>query len=215
MIKLYWSKCTFSFSTSLVRKSLRYVNTEKKHKTVNSITGKKNKKIVKWLQIYVTLNPSHRQLFTWRPMCYSNDRSFPVMTEFPDWDSADPTAPRALQTNVQLVKLSLKRTVWGVVTSATASSCPSDRPSSAAKQMKDEHTHTGSWLSASSGSHVWSEDRWSPFKVLQRFGLVRSSMDLTDWKINAKWLEEYQVKDEKWICAIIVCSKINIFICGL
>lgn len=35
---------------------------------------------------------------------------------------------------VQAVKFSLKRTVCGVVTSATASSCPSDKPSSASQE---------------------------------------------------------------------------------
>lgn len=40
-----------------------------------------------------------------------------------------PSVP-CISKDAQAVKLSLKRTVWGVVTSATASSCPSDKPSS-------------------------------------------------------------------------------------
>lgn len=173
---------------------------KKNNKTVNGNIGEKKKQRnppknnnVRWLQIYVTLNPSHKQVFTWRPPCYSNDRSVPVMTQCQDWDSVDSRPPRVLWKNVQAVKLSLKRTVWGVVTSATASSCPSDRPSSAAAaaaQIKDTNTQQDCDYQQALGSRVWSKEQWSPFKVLQRFGLVRSSIDLTDCKINTSWLEE-------------------------
>lgn len=76
--------------------------------------------------------------------------------------------------HVQVVKLSLKRTVWGVVTSATASSCPSDKPSSG----KREGNPLEDLMNVS--SYRWKSSL-IPFKVLQRFGLVRSSIDLTDW----------------------------------
>lgn len=59
------------------------------------------------------------------------------------WPKATACVVKNKKQNVQAVKLSLKRTVWGVVTSATASSCPSDRPSSAATQIKGTNTQRG------------------------------------------------------------------------
>lgn len=82
------------------------------------------------------------------------------------------------------MKLSLKRTVCGVVTSATANSCPSDKPSSASE---GRNIHMLSGMSAAAGRD-WGSLEYSfllPFRVLQRFGLVRSSMDLTDYNETA------------------------------
>lgn len=56
-------------------------------------------------------------------------------------DAVNLTSVLCAVMNVQVVKLSLKRTVWGVVMSATASSCPSDKPSSAAEEKKTYDTY--------------------------------------------------------------------------
>lgn len=100
------------------------------------------------------------------------------------------SAPRVVM-DAQVVKLSLKRTVWGVVTSATASSCPSDKPSSASEEKTD---YTYDSVNVSSCRSLTGNDQYGfllPFRVLQRFGLVRSSMDLTDWNKNHSLMVVY------------------------
>ena len=79
---------------------------------------------------------------------------------------------------VQAVKFSLKRTVWGVVTSATASSCPSDKPSS----TSEEKTHyirvtSNNRQVAGHGSQVTSD----------RLGMTRVPLSVTFQSLAEVW----------------------------
>lgn len=81
-------------------------------------------------------------------------------------------------THVQVVKLSLKRTVWGVVMSATASSCPSDKPSSGKREGNPLEELTMSAPTGESPGHTFQSlaEVW-PGPLLDRF-------DRLEWKCN-------------------------------
>lgn len=125
---------------------------------------------------------THKQVFTRHPTCYSNNRSNPVMCDrVLNWDSVEPTAVRVSPWMFRWWNWAWREPsgVWW-----RRPRLVPVRPTGPALQPDKLKTHMRSWLSAATDSQIWSENRLLPFKVLQRFGLVRSSMDFTDWKIN-------------------------------